>query len=251
VNDTAPGEQCRDERPGRLWLQLGGRAERGQRLTTPCNGVLRNATTPRGTAWPLGATVSTEHRAPEDGEAEDDRLERVGHGQHLLSLTMPKGRVGKVDQRGPPLRPGVQDFEDGLEIAIQVHGRGNDAFKDQRGRAGVPPAMGYPAWKAQGLTGLDLEALATSFGREDARGDPALLVFHVVHMEKRSVLVGREGTPQLEDGHAVANSATDVEDLAGVTVHQMQSCGSKCGHESVYICRRRRIALLLLRATGS
>ena len=86
--------------------------------TRACNGVLRNATTPRGTARPLGATVPTEHRAPEDGEAEDDRLERVGHGQNLLSPTMPKGCVGKVEQRGPPLWPGVQDFEDGLEIAI-------------------------------------------------------------------------------------------------------------------------------------
>ena len=41
-------------------------------------------------------------------------------------------------------------------------------------------------------------------------------------MEKRPVLVWRESAPQLEDGHAVANPTTDVEDLAGVAVHQVQ-----------------------------
>jgi hypothetical protein len=97
--------------------------------------------------------------------------------------------VCKVEQWRTVPGTGVHDFEDGLEVAIQINDRPHMTLERQGRVALVPPPVWYPAGKVQGLAGSGIEASVTDFHRYGACRDSTVLVFKEMDVQRGAFLV--------------------------------------------------------------
>jgi len=81
------------------------------------------------------------------------------HYQDRLGSTMAHGNVGQVEQRRPVRRSRVDDFEHGLEVAIEIDRRTRVALKGEWLIAVVPPSVRNPARKAHSAARPDRQPL--------------------------------------------------------------------------------------------
>ena len=73
-------------------------------------------------------------------QLEKDRLNSCRYHQDGLGPSMPQGEVGQVEQRRSIRRTRVDDFEHGLEIAIQINGRPGVPREGERLISVIPPS---------------------------------------------------------------------------------------------------------------
>lgn len=78
----------------------------------------RCAPTAIGAARPLPAPVGTGELTEEIGNSEEETLNRTGHDEDRLSLSVPKDGMGHIAERWSIRRTCVDDFEDRLQVSI-------------------------------------------------------------------------------------------------------------------------------------
>ena len=130
--------------------------------------------------------------------------------------------MSKIEERWATLRTGVDDFEDRLQIAVQVDQGLGEALEDKRLIPSVPPAVRHAARKAELVTGLKFDLPTTDLRRERAREDPTSLILFEVDVERRSFAVGRETVLQLEPWTLIILEASKLEPLTGISVFEHQ-----------------------------
>jgi len=91
----------------------------------------RGARAPRGAPRPLGASIPTEQRADRNDRPEQDSLDRRRHDEDRLRSPMLQRSMGQIEQRRSIRRTCVDDFEDGLQVAIEIRDRENVSVEPQ------------------------------------------------------------------------------------------------------------------------
>jgi hypothetical protein len=131
----------------------------------------------------------------------------------------------EVEQRWTTRFSGVDHFEDGLQISVEVDDGTGQAIERQRLSPGIPPSMWDAARQSRHVARLYLDAVATDLRGQSTRSHDALLVFEVMDVHRWALSMRRQGASQLEERRSVLVTAAQLEDLAGMSVLQ-----SKIGH---------------------
>ena len=130
--------------------------------------------------------------------------------------------MSNIEERWATLRTRVDDFEDRLQIAVQVDQGLGEALEDKRLIPSVPPAVRHAARKAEPVTGLKFDLPTTKRRRERARKDPTFLILFEVDVERGSFAVGRETSLQLKPWTPIILEPSKLEPLTGVSVLEHQ-----------------------------
>ena len=138
--------------------------------------------------------------------------------------------MSNIEERWATLRARVEDFEDRLQIAVQIDQRLGDPLEDKRLIPGVPPAVCYAARKAELVTGLKFDLPTSNRPRESARKDPTSLILLEVNVERRSFAVGRETAHQFEPWTLIILEPSKLEPLTGVSVFEYQRTWAIVAH---------------------
>jgi hypothetical protein len=121
---------------------------------------------------------------------------------------MPMKNVGHVKDRRSLPRAGVEHFEEGLKVSVQIDCGRRNALKHQFLVAVIPPTMPAPDGKTRVTAGLHLKNLSVQRSGEDAGNHFALFVFGEMDVERRALLVRRKRSRQMQFFDAVRVSDT-------------------------------------------
>src|SRR6185312_13459930 len=136
--------------------------------------------------------------------------------------------VSGVKDGWPTRRAGIENCEQGLQVAIQIACRDDLSAQLQQVIAGVPPMMDDPRGKHPGAASRDDDSLPADLSAQR----PGLYnpLFTLIEMDvgRRPVMAGGQGA--VDDQDTLAASITDAshaERLTRVAVHQFQE-GAHC-----------------------
>ena len=125
--------------------------------------------------------------------------------------------MGHVKHRRSSLRAGVEHFEEGLKVAVQIHRGRCDALKYQFLVAVIPPPMLAPDGKTRVTARLHLKGLSVQRSGEDAGNHFALFALGEMDVKRRALPMRRERSRQMQFFDAVRISGTtERESFASV-----------------------------------
>jgi len=130
-------------------------------------------------------------------------LNRARDDQSELRVPMAMEDMGHVKHRRPPLRSGVEHFEERLEISVQIHRGRRDALKHQFLVAVIPPPMRAPDGKSRATASLNLKGLSVQRSGEDAANHFALFVLGKMNVKRRTLPVRWKRSRQMQFFNAV------------------------------------------------
>jgi hypothetical protein len=131
---------------------------------------------------------------------------------------MPPRHVGKVNQRGTTGRTCINDFENSLEIPVQVHNRPGIPVELEGLVSFIPPAMKRAVRDEGGAPGAYRHAAPVDHNRKGASYDVSLFVLGEVRVHRGSLRVRRKRTFQFQPDFIAPFHATKRQPLAGVPV---------------------------------
>jgi hypothetical protein len=111
---------------------------------------------------------------------------------------MPMKNVGHVKDRRSLPRAGVEHFEEGLKVSVQIDCGRRDALKHQFLVAVIPPTMLAPDGKTRVTAGLNLKNLSVQRSGEDAGNHFALFVLGEMNVERRALPMRRKRPRQMQ-----------------------------------------------------
>ena len=91
----------------------------------------RGPRAPCGAPRPFSALIPTEQRADRNDHPEQNSLNRRRHDEDHLRSAMPQRGMGQIEQRRSIRWACVDDFEDGLQVAIEIRDRENVSVEPQ------------------------------------------------------------------------------------------------------------------------
>jgi hypothetical protein len=175
------------------------------------------------------AAIASEQRADRYDEAKQHGLNRPRHEEHRLGMMVPQGRVGDVEERRTSVRAGVQDFENGLEIPVQVHDGTGVSFEFEEFVSIVPPAMRSPTGNPGRFPRACGALPAVDDVGENAGFDIPFLVLDEVNVQRGPLPVRRQRTLQLQPRLPAALDTPHGKDFAGVPIFQYQALSAAIG----------------------
>jgi hypothetical protein len=184
---------------------------------------LRSAGAPRRATRPLRATIASEQRADDNHDAKEERLDDGRQDQDCLASAMAQGDMGQIEERRSVWRTGIQDFENGLKVPIQINSRPRKPLEGERLIAVIPPAMWNPMREADGFTSRNGQTTTVELRRQRAGGDQPRFVLEMVDVQRRTLPVRRQRPPKSEHDLAVALLPANFQNLAGMPVCQSQN----------------------------
>ena len=182
----------------------------------------RGPCTSHRTAWPFCPTVLSKQRPKPHHDREEYCQNGPRRDERRLGSAVAPGGMSHIEERWATLRTRIDDFEDRLQVAVQVDQRLGEALEEKRLIPSVPPAVRHAARKPELVTGLKFDLPTTNRCRDNPRNDPTSLILFEVDVERRPFAVGRETDLQLKPWTLIILEPSKHEPLTGVSVLQHQ-----------------------------
>ena len=129
----------------------------------------------------------------------------------------------EIEDRRPVARTGIQNGEERLEEAIQVHRWSCVAVKLEHVVAGVPPSVKTAFRQDYSSPGWYDELLRPNLSAECSRFHDALLMFTEMHVQRRSACSWGQGAIEGQDDLPLrVEHAANQQNLSSMTVLQLQ-----------------------------
>jgi len=136
---------------------------------------------------------------------------------------MPQGDMGQIEQRRSVRRACVHHLEHGLKVTIQVNCRPRVALEAEWLVAVIPPSVWDAMWEPYGFARSKGESLTIDLRGQGARSDHSLFILDVMNVQRGALPMRRQGAPESQHRFPVARLTSDLQNLTGVPVGQLQS----------------------------
>ena len=138
---------------------------------------------------------------------------------------MPKREMGHVEKGRPSGRTGVDDLENGIEVAIEIDHRTCPSLEHEDLIALVPPTMRRSLRKSRALARSRIDALTIHNRGERAGRDPASLVFQEVDVQEWTLAMRGQRATKLQPDLTAFRNSPKLQAFFGVPIFQHKRLG--------------------------